>query len=288
MILDNPDSGDIVTYPEISENSPPLREGVHIASGYEIMEHLSRSNDYDVYHVWSEERYCSCIAKTPRPDRLKSDSVHSRLIKEGELLKRLAHPNLVRAYEVFADPAPVVILETLTGQTLAYVIETYSKRRIPYREISYLGVQLCSAIQYLHREDLLHLDLKPSNIVSQPPLAKVMDLSIARPPGKGRRGVGTRQYMAPEQARGDLLGPATDTWGIGAVLFEAATGEAPFEAYEGKDGYQQLECRARPVRTHRRLPASLANAIDDCLEPEPAQRPTISRLAKALNEITRA
>lgn len=284
----------ITEYPtaeETLEKVPPLSEGAWLVPGYEVMEHLHRSNDYDVYHVWSEERYCGCIAKTLLPDRLDEHSARGsvrgsardRLLSEGELLKKLAHPNLVRAYETFAEPVPAVILETLTGQTLAHLIETHQRKRLPARQVAQLGLQLCSALRYLHRNDLLHLDLKPSNIVAQPPLAKVMDLSIARPPGQGRKGAGTRYYMAPEQARGGHLSPATDAWGVGAVLFEAATGEAPFAAYE-EGRYDQLERRAVPIRSRRRLPTSLANAIDCCLEPEPALRPTMEEFAEDLLE----
>jgi serine/threonine protein kinase len=175
-----------------------------------------------------------------------------------------------------------VILETLIGDTLAYLISIHRRRRLPLSDVVFLGLHLCSAMHYLHRQDLLHLDLKPSNIISNLGLAKVLDLSIARPPGQGRRGMGTRQYMAPEQARGDLLSEATDVWGIGVVLFEAATGQRPFEAEAGQK-YQQLERRADSVRAYRRVPTAFATAVDRCLDPEPARRPTIGELTQGLN-----
>jgi eukaryotic-like serine/threonine-protein kinase len=131
-------------------------------------------------------------------------------------------------------PRPVVILETLTGATLAYLIDT-APRRLAISDIVHLGFHLCSALHYLHRHAVLHLDLKPSNIVSESRLAKIIDLSIARPPGRGRAGAGTTQYMAPEQVTGDYLGLATDVWGVGAVLWEAATGEEPFNADDEDD-----------------------------------------------------
>jgi serine/threonine protein kinase len=95
---------------------------------------------------------------------------------------------------------------------------------------------------------------QPSNIVSERQLAKVLDLSVARPPGKGVKGVGTPDYMSPEQARGDALGPAADVWGMGAILFEAAAGEEPFDAYDDETRYEQLERRAESIRSHRRVP----------------------------------
>lgn len=263
------------------EDLPPPADRAGIAPGYQVVEHLHRSNGFDIYDVWSEERACRVIAKTPRPDAADDPTVRRRLLREGRLLKKLSHPHIVRAYEVIEEPRPVLILETLTGATLAYLIEERD-RRLPLKDVAHLGLHLCSAVHYLHRHGILHLDLKPSNIVSERGLAKVLDLSIAQAPGRGRKGAGTRNYMAPEQVEGGLLTPATDVWGIGATLFEAATGEVPFEAYDDESRYEQLERKADPVRAYRRVPAAFAQAVDGCLEPDPARRPTVDELTEGL------
>lgn len=295
---------------------PPLEAGKLLAPGYEIVEHLHQSNSFDVYDVWSEERACRCIAKTPRQDLAGSAKVRRGLLREGRLLKKLTHPHIVRAYETIREPRPVLILEMLTGETLSHLIDN-NYRRLPIREIAHLGLHLCSAVHYLHHHGILHLDLKPSNIVSERGIAKILDLSIARPPGRGKKGAGTFQYMAPEQIRGELLGPATDVWGIGATLFETATAVRPFndedeetgsESYTGSEPYtdsesvadferdtesdmsveshEQLQRRADSVRVHRRVPTAFAVVVDSCLEPEPAQRPTVEELTKSLRALT--
>ncbi len=267
------------------EGPPPLSVGKTLATGYEVIAHLHRSNNFDVYDVWSEERACRCIAKALCPDLLDDQRRRRRLIREGRLLRRLTHPHIVRAYETLKEPHPVLILETLTGSTLAYLIDN-SSRRLPLSDVVHLGLHLCSAVHYMHRHGILHLDLKPSNIVSERQLAKLLDLSLARSPGKGVKGAGTANYMAPEQARGDFLGPAADVWGIGAVLFEAATGEEPFDAYnEDETRYEQLERRAEPVRSHRRVPATFATMVDACLHPDPGRRPTVEGLTEVLNKL---
>jgi serine/threonine protein kinase len=264
------------------EFTPPLGEGDLLAPGYEVMDHLSRSWVLDVYEVWSEERACRCVAKVLRPDHADDRQFRSRLLREGRILKRLTHLHIVRAYETLEKPQPIVILETLIGDTLEHLIYAHRRRRLPLSAVVFLGLHLCSAMHYLHRQGLLHLDLKPSNIVSNLGVAKVLDLSIARPPGRSREGWGTPEYMAPEQDPGGLLSEATDVWGIGAVLFHAATGRPPFEA---EDEYQQLERRADSVRAHRRVPTTFATAVDRCLDPDSSRRPTVDELTELLNDL---
>ncbi|HEX5973817.1 MAG TPA: serine/threonine-protein kinase [Rubrobacteraceae bacterium] len=269
---------------EVLDGPPPFVAGERLAPGYEVIAHMIRTNNLDVYDAWSEERACRVIAKTPRPDRLEDRKTVRALMREGRLLKKFTHPHIVRAYEVSKEPQPVVILETLTGATLAYLIDT-RPRRLAISEIVHLGLHLCSALHYIHRQGVLHLDLKPSNIISESQLAKIIDLSIARSPGQGEEGTGTDQYMAPEQVTGDYLSPATDVWGVGAVLWEAATGEEPFNAEDEDDeepSYEQLERPIDPIRTYRRVPAAFASLVESCLEPDPAGRPTIEELMKRL------
>ena len=270
---------------EILDGPPPLVSGERLAPGYEVIAHMRRGNHLDVYDAYSEERACRVVAKTPRPDRLEDRATVRALMREGRLLKKFTHPHIVRAYEVLKEPRPTVILETLTGATLAYLIDT-GTRRLPLADVIHLGLHLCSALHYLHAHDVLHLDLKPSNIISESRLAKIIDLSIARSPGQGREGAGTTQYMAPEQITGDHLSPATDVWGVGAVLWEATTGEEPFNADDEDDdepSYEQLERRIVPIRSYRRVPAAFASLVESCLEPDPAHRPKIGEIADALN-----
>lgn len=260
--------------------SEPLSQGAVLAPGYRVVDHLSRGRALDVYDVWSESRSCRCAAKVVRPDR-RDRSARSRLVREGELLLSLAHPHVVRAYELLRRPRLILVLETLTGETLAHAIERCS--RLKADDVRELGIQLCAAVAYLHRHGTLHLDVKPSNVVLDYGVAKLLDLSVARPPGPVRGRIGTRPYMAPEQAaRGDLS-DRTDVWGIGATLYEAASGARPFARSD--EEYPQLSRRAEPLRRRRRLPAALALTIDACLEPDPAHRPSMEELAFALEEL---
>ncbi len=256
-----------------------------IAPGYEAIARIHRSSVFDVYDAWSAERETRCIVKALRPDRLAEPAKRRRLIAEGRLLEGLAHPGIVRGYETLTRPEPLVVTETLTGETLARLVERRA-RLLTARELAFLGLQLASAVGYLHRHGYVHLDLKPGNIVAESGRAKLIDLSIARRPGRARPGVGTWCYMAPEQARGGQVAEPADVWGIGVVLWEAACGDTPFgdESVE----YPQLARRAPALRSERRLPSPLAAIVDRCLEPLPGDRPSLPELRRALEPIAGA
>ena len=264
----------------------PRGAGSEIAPGYAVVAHLARSRTFDVYDAWSEQRRCRCVVKTLRPDRRRDADARRRLARESRLLTQLCHPSIVRGYEALRQPHPLVAMETLGGETLAHLIE---RRRLTAVELAFLGLQLSSAIGYLHAAGVVHLDLKPSNVIAENGRAKLIDLSIARPPGRARPGIGTWCFMAPEQARGGLVGPAADVWGLGIVLYAAALGDTPFAQGGHEHEYPQLHARAPTVRNERaRLPRDLSSAIDACLDPEPAARPSIATLRAKLESVAGA
>jgi len=182
--------------------------------GYELLEHLSRGHAYDVYDAWSHERGCRVVIRVAR-DRRDARALR----REGRLLQRLTHPNLVRAYETRRR---MVVLETLGGATLARLLEDGP---LDEGDAIEMGLQLCSAVGYLHRHGWLHLDIKPSNLIADGGRLKVIDLSIAQRPGRIPAGTGSPDFMAPEQEMGGVVSAATDVWGIGRVLHEAGLGD---------------------------------------------------------------
>jgi serine/threonine protein kinase len=250
--------------------------------GYELLELLNRGLEIDVYDAWSEERGSRCVLKTLRPESRGDAAAARRLRAEGRLLLSLTHPHIARAYELLTvERTPVLVLETLGGATLSWMVREGRVRLTP-EDLCHLGLQLCSAIGYLHRGGRLHLDLKPSNVISDNGIARVIDLNLARAPGRVPKGYGTAQYLAPEQARGGRVDAAADVWGIGATLFAAATAKRPFDA----SGAEQLERRAMPLRRLRRgLPKPFADVVDACLEPDAAGRPSVTDLEAELDAL---
>lgn len=277
--------------------APPRTVGSSLGSRYEVVGLIDRGSKHEVYDVWSKDRRCRCVVKTVSGEPPYDPGTVRRLLLEGRLLRRMTHPHLLRAYEVIREPRPLVILETLTGESLSHAIDRLG--RLPLGDVGVLGLQLCSTTAYLHDQGWLHLDLKPSNIISASGTAKVLDLGLARRPGRASSAVGTRGYLSPEQSRGGRLSPASDVWGIGVVMFEAATGTLPYEAhpeprsapgadptFETEDPIEPLVEAPSSIRTRRRTPRAFADVIDRCLAFDPSERPSVRRLADELAAVT--
>ncbi|MGH2819690.1 MAG: serine/threonine-protein kinase [Actinomycetota bacterium] len=270
-----------------------IAAGVRI-HGYQVVSEIRRGRRLEVYDVWSEERRCRCVAKVLRPESASDASARRRLQREGRLLRTFTHPHIVRAYEVVEvpDPArPGVILETLTGHTLGRLIDDYGA--LDVEECLLLGMQLCSALGYLHTHGYLHLDLKPCNIVAEAGRAKLIDLSIARRPGRSRTIAGTRGYMASEQARGDAVGEATDVCGLGAVLWEAVAGrpihEVPADSDSSYAGSGPVEFAAveQPARGGLwNVPSGFEALVLACLDPRPERRPSLEEVSGTLQALS--
>lgn len=255
---------------------------------------LSKAASYMVWDAWDHERFARVILKEPLPEKRERPTTRERLMREGKLLRSLSHPHVVPAHELLTEPHPMLVMESLGGATLSHMIETGPP--LDDHEIAFLGLQLISALSYLHRQGYLHLDLKPSNVISEAGRARLIDLGLATPPGPIEAELGTWSYMSPEQARGDRIDAAADVWGLGATLFDCATGFPPFNDPELDDEaeYPQLHRRARAAgsasqgyraASEHRLSADLAALIDSLLEPEPAQRPQLAAIAEALEKI---
>lgn len=253
---------------------PPLSPGERLWSGYRVIRHLNRSLDSDVYEVWSSGRECSCIAKSVLPWKATQERSPKRLRDEGELLRRLSHPNIVRGLSVKEEPTGMV-MERLRGHSLQAI--TRSRGDLGWRALTQVGLDLAAALHYLHRVGYLHLDVKPDNVIMTPSGAVLIDFNLALPPGRGRRGVGSRYYMAPEQVEATELTPATDVFALGMTLYAAACCDLPAR---GDEKHPHLHRPMRSISERRNLPELLRRTIDGCLHLDPAKRlelPTVRR-----------
>lgn len=259
--------------------------GGELVDGYVVDRHLSRGTVLDVYSVFSRERDCLCVAKLLRNDREPSDKDRQRLLFEGHRLTELTHPHLVRGYAVLDEsgdgPGPVVVMETLTGQTVSHLIKTAGA--LDDADTALLGRQLVSVLGYLHGSGIVHLDIKPSNLVAGGGIVRVLDLSLAQPPGPSSSGAGTHEYMAPEQLMGQDVGPPADVFGLGGVLFRAVTSRRPFPR---SDGPRDPACPADVTALHTsHASPQLVDVIGRCLRTDPAERPDLAEIRTVLSAI---
>lgn len=227
------------------------------------------------------------MVKLPFPHLVDDDRAQAGLAREARVLAELAHPSIQRLLHASDGDVPHIVLEYVEGPTLGTMVETDSAFH-PV-DVVLLGMQIGAALHYVHGRGLVHHDIKPGNVVLRDGRAVLIDFDIARPVGwSDPRGKprGSAPYMAPEQCRAEPASISMDLWGLGALLFEVATGERPFRS-EGRDDrpvYPQLEGRApRPAG----LPPPLTDVISSLLEPDPAARPpsaaqALARLEEAL------
>ncbi|MHA6805773.1 serine/threonine-protein kinase [Salinifilum ghardaiensis] len=269
-----------------------VEPGAELAPNYRVVAHLRRGTRLDVYDLWSAERACRCVGKTLRPERAGDHQAAGCLRNEGVMLTQLTHPHLVRGYEITATHAaparPVVITETLGGNTLGYLIA--NEEHIAPLDVAVLGIQLCSVLAYLHQRGWVHLDVKPSNIVASGGRAVLLDLSLACRIGE-HSSAGTFDYLSPEQARGDQMAATADTWGLGVTLYEALSGAPPWahvphreRTASGDRYYPQLHESPEPLTGQRAWPRPLARVVDACLEADAEQRPDVLEVSAMLTE----
>jgi eukaryotic-like serine/threonine-protein kinase len=210
-----------------------------------------------------------------RPEALE------RFLREAEAVAGLRHPNIVQVYDVGdVDGQPYFTMELVESGNLAEKIQGVPQ---PARHAAALVATLAEAIHAAHQSGIVHRDLKPSNVLlTRDGTPKVTDFGLARrlEGGDGLTlsgaPVGTPSYMAPEQARADkgTIGPATDVYALGAILYELLTGRPPFRAESATATLQQVVADepVPPARLNPRAPRDLDTICLKCLHKEPQRR----------------
>lgn len=301
-----PDTRGTDTRGTVREPAP----GDELIPGYRAVERLAHGRRLDTWDAVDLARGTRCVVKLLRPDRAADTDVADALLREGEILTTVQHPHLVRCFAVVERPTPAIVLETLRGATLSAHVD---EGPLPVADVAVAGLQLAAALGYLHAHGWLHLDVKPDNVVNEHGKAVLIDLSLAGSAGdrgtigstgnRGtagsagscRPGAGTPGYLAPEQAEGEGLSPATDVWGLGVTMWECLTGAPPY----GDD--QTWERSGSPLRRWRRasaatlrqplpplpddVPRDLADLLRGCVDLDPAARPRLVDVTAVLTKV---
>ena len=201
-----------------------------------------------------------------------------RFLRERQVLAGLEHPNVVRLLDGGAteNGLPYLVLEHVAGVRIDTWCET---RKLPVRDCLRLFQNVCAAVDYAHRQGVIHLDIKPGNIlVTADGVPKLLDFGVARvlnperfaettETSPGPRPM-TRAYASPEQVRGEPVGPATDIYALGLVLYRLLTGHLPY--VPGLREHEAGEPGLAPVR--RELDRDLDSIVRKALHQEPGKR----------------
>lgn len=261
--------------------------GDEIVPGRTALKLLGGGRRYEAYLAFDESLLSTVVVKILRPSRSADSAALQGLAEEYAALRATNHPSICRGFDAVLDgPRPHVVLEYVEGPRLSTLIRQYG--RLDLDQLVPLAVQVAAALHYLHGQGLVHLDVKPSNIImSAPP--RLIDLSVACSvslAARLRSAVGTDAYMAPEQAapsRHVAVGPPADVWGIGVTLYEGATGQSPFPRPTDEDRHPQQHVAPAPLP--RWVPPPVADAINACLAADPRSRPTARELTAMLEPL---
>lgn len=267
--------------PPPRQGQPPPPPGVNvygrtIAGRYELKGTLGEGGMGTVYEGWDQQERRQVAVKRMHSWLNEYAEEYARFKHEAEIVARLRHPNIVGVYGVVEQDGDIYLLfEYLAGKTLSGLIR--ERKGLSLQECKDILGGVCSAVDYAHRQNVIHRDLKPGNImVDAAGLAKVMDFGLASELRESMTRVthqtlaGTPLYMAPEQDQG-IVKKECDIYAIGVCLYEMLAGTPPFN---NKDLLKQKMYKDyKEVTTLLPwLPSGVDRVIARALEPEPALR----------------
>ena len=266
--------------------------GIVVANRFEIRRRIDGGGMGVVYEALDRDLGAPVALKRIRPELVFDPKIRERF--RGEILngRKVAHPNVCKIYDLvrYDDSQTgrlAFTMELLAGETLAQRLERDGA--LPIEQALSIARQMAAGLAALHAEKIVHRDFKPANVMlaetgEGEPRVKIMDFGLARGELAAERSlsgphdlVGTPIYMAPEQLEGrrELVGPVTDVYALGLVLYETVAGVRPFSAETvAENTYQKRHERPTPLDERvPGLPEAWNATILRCLAPEPQDRP---------------
>jgi serine/threonine-protein kinase len=273
--------------------SPPPRKGgptvLPVVPGYEILGELGRGGMGVVYRARDVKLNRVVALKMVLAGAHAGPEQLARFFAEAESVAQLVHPNIVQIYGIGEhDGLPYFSLEFVDGGSLS---EKLDRKPMHTGKAAALMATLARAVAGAHAHGVIHRDLKPANVLmTTDGVPKITDFGLAKrlesDSSQTRSGtlMGTPNYMAPEQARGDThaIGPLADVYALGVMLYECLTGRTPFVGTSIVDTLQQVQNLepVPPSRLQPRVPTDLETICLKCLQKEQAKR-YVSALALA-------
>ncbi|RJP65374.1 MAG: serine/threonine protein kinase [Candidatus Abyssobacteria bacterium SURF_17] len=256
---------------------------------YEILEHIASGGMAEVYKAIESVSGQLYAIKVLPPEYARDAKMLARFNREITNVRRLDHPNIVKIYEDGqADDICYFVMDFVDGENLAALVER--KGVLSLGRALRIFAQICKALKYSHKRGIIHRDIKPANIlIDRKGVVTVTDFGIARMKEDERltttgAGMGTPEYISPEQAKGSALDQRSDIYSLGVVLYHMVTGKVPFTADTPiAVVMQHIHAEPPTPKAHNpEIPDWLEAAILKMLAKEPEQRyQNISALMRA-------
>ena len=211
-------------------------EGKLLGNRYEIIEKIGNGGMATVYKATDKILKRNVAVKILRDEFTTDDEFIKRFEVEAQSAARLTHPNIVSIYDVgVEDNLHYIVMELIQGKTLKEII-LKEKGPLPWKWSVNVAIQIASALETAHRNNIIHRDIKPHNIIiTEDGIAKVTDFGIAKAVSNSTitafgTTIGSVHYFSPEHARGGFTDAKSDLYSLGVVLYEMVTGQLPFDA----------------------------------------------------------
>jgi serine/threonine-protein kinase len=245
---------------------------------YRVTERIGTGGMADVYKAVDETLGRTVAVKVMHTRYADDPDFVQRFRHEASAAANLSHPSIVNIYDYGVEGGTYyIVMELVRGTDLKAVVKEHGALD-PIKVAEY-GAQVCSALTIAHGYGIIHRDIKPQNIVLTPDgTIKVMDFGIARAVDSDSTQtgsvLGTAQYVSPEQAQGRKLGPESDLYSLGVVLYELSTGTLPFEGDTPVSvALKHVNDEAVPPRSvNPQIPPALEAVIMKAMQKDPARR----------------
>ena len=211
-------------------------EGKLLGNRYEMIEKIGNGGMATVYRATDKILKRDVAVKILRDEFTTDEEFIKRFEVEAQSAARLTHPNIVSIYDVgVEDNLHYIVMELIQGKTLKEII-VEEKGPLPWKWSVNVAIQIASALETAHRNNIIHRDIKPHNIIiTEDGIAKVTDFGIAKAVSNSTitafgTTIGSVHYFSPEHARGGYTDAKSDLYSLGVVMYEMVTGRVPFDA----------------------------------------------------------
>ena len=213
-----------------------ILEGKILGNRYEIIEKVGNGGMATVYKAEDKVLKRNVAVKVLKDEFTTDEEFIKRFEIEAQSAARLTHPNIVSIYDVGSeDNLYYIVMELIRGKTLKEII-VEERGPLPWKWSVNVAIQIASALEMAHKNNIIHRDIKPHNIIiTEDGIAKVTDFGIAKAVSNSTitafgTTIGSVHYFSPEHARGGFTDAKSDLYSLGVVMYEMVTGRVPFDA----------------------------------------------------------